>query len=476
MDKHTKIIATVSDKRCDVEFIRSLYKAGMNVVRMNTAHLDFEGLDKIVNNTRQVSDKIALLIDTKGPEIRTTKCINNLSVKIGDTIILKGSPNEDSTEKCINVSYPKIAEDVEVGSHLLIDDGEVDLIVKEKGADGLICEVLNSGVVGSRKSVNVPGVRINLPSLTQRDISYVKYAIENDIDFIAHSFVRNAQDCIAIQDILDEYDSAVKIIAKIENQEGVENIDDILRHVHGIMVARGDLGIEIPQEKIPLLQRQLIRKCVESKKPVIVATQMLHSMIDNPRPTRAEVTDVANAIYYRTDAIMLSGETAYGKYPVESVATMSKIAKEVEKAKDSRNDIPVDLVKHDITAYLADTAVEASKELNIKTVMTDSLTGKTARYLAAFRGHLSVIALCYNKRVGRELALSYGVFPRLTEAGSSKKEIMHNTLVKLQKKRNLADEDLVAYLGGSFGIGGGTTYLEIITVTGLLNKVDRYVD
>ena len=240
------------------------------------------------------------------------------------------------------------------------------------------------------------------------------------------------------------------------------------------MVARGDLAIEIGQEKIPLVQRQLIRKCVEAKKPVIVATQMLHSMIKHPRPTRAEVTDIANAIYYRTDAIMLSGETAYGKYPVEAVATMASIAKEVELAKDARNDIPVDLVKNDITAYLADTAVKASKELPIKAVLTDSLTGKTARYLAAFRGPQPVVALCYNKRVGRELALSYGVFPRLTEPGSSKGEIMRKTVDKLKKKEILDDNDLVTYLGGSFGIGGGTTYLEIITVKGLVNKIDRY--
>lgn len=476
MNKYTKIVATVSDLRCEVDFVRKLYNAGMNVVRMNTAHLDYNGLDKIIGNVRQVSDTIALLIDTKGPEVRTTVCDENISLKAGQKIVIVGAPNEKTTKDRICVSYEKIAEDVVVGSHILFDDGEIALVVKENKNNQLTCEVLNNGVLGSRKSVNVPGVRINLPSLTDKDLLNIDYAIENDIDFIAHSFVRNAQDVKDIQDILDAKNSKVKIIAKIENQEGVENIDEILEVVHGVMVARGDLGIEIPQEKIPLVQRQLIRKCVEAKKPVIIATQMLHSMIKNPRPTRAEVTDVANAIYYRTDAIMLSGETAYGDYPVEAVKTMSEIAAEVEAAKDSRNDIPVDVVKHDITAYLADTAVQASKELNIKAVLTDSLTGKTARYLAAFRGAMPVVALCYNKRVGRELALSYGVFPHQTETGSSKREIMHNTIMKLKEKEVLGDDDLVAYLGGSFGIGGGTTYLEIITVEGLLNKIERYVD
>lgn len=476
MNKYTKIVATISDQRCEVDFVRDLFKAGMNVVRMNTAHLDYEGLDRIVNNVRQVSDTIALLIDTKGPEIRTTVSDDNITLSSGQSIVITGSPSEKSTKDRICVSYEKMAEDVSIGSHILFDDGEISLLVKDRKGNDLICEVLNNGVLGSRKSVNVPGVRINLPSLTQKDLLNIDYAIENDIDFIAHSFVRNAQDVKEIQDLLDAKNSKVKIIAKIENQEGVENIDEILEVVHGVMVARGDLGIEIPQEKIPLVQRQLIRKCVEAKKPVIVATQMLHSMIKNPRPTRAEVTDVANAIYYRTDAVMLSGETAYGDYAVEAVTTMSKIAAEVEAAKDSRNDIPVDVVKHDITAYLADTAVKASKELNIKAVLTDSLTGKTARYLAAFRGNMPVVALCYNKRVGRELALSYGVFPHLTESGSSKSEIIHNSLMKLKEREVLGDDDLVAYLGGSFGIGGGTTYLEIITVEGLLNKIDRYVD
>lgn len=477
MKKHTKIVATVSDLRCDVDFVKKLYKAGMNVVRMNTAHVDFEGLDRLVSNVREVSEKIALLMDTKGPEIRTTKCEDgDIHLKTGEKVIIKGNPKGLSNKDVICVSYADITNDVGVGSHILFDDGEIDIVVEEVQGNELHCEVLNNGVLGSRKSVNVPGVRINLPSLTERDLEFIHYAIEKDIDFIAHSFVRNAQDVLAIQEILDAHDSQIKIIAKIENQEGVENIDEILEVVHGVMVARGDLGIEIPQERIPLVQRQLIRKCVEAKKPVIVATQMLHSMIKNPRPTRAEVTDVANAIYYRTDAIMLSGETAYGNYPIEAVKTMSSIAKEVEAAKDSRNDIPVEVFKDDITAYLADTAAKASMELPIKAVLTDSLTGKTARYLAAFRGSLPVMAMCYNKRVGRELALSYGVFPRLTEPGSSKSEIIQKTVRKLQKKEVLGNEDLVAYLGGSFGIGGGTTYLEITTVEGLLNKVDRYVD
>ncbi|TAJ15708.1 pyruvate kinase [Marinilabiliaceae bacterium JC017] len=476
MKKFTKIVATVSDQRCEVDFVRSLYKAGMNVVRMNTAHVDFEGIARVVNNVREVSDKIALLVDTKGPEIRTTVSDAAIELKAGETVRLKGDPDCKTTKECICVSYPGFVGDLSVGSLILIDDGEIGLEVKGKEEDYLVCEVGNNGELGSRKSINVPGVRINLPSLTEKDKSFIKWSAENEVDYIAHSFVRSKDDVLEVQNELDKYNSPIKIIAKIENQEGVEKLEEILAHVHGVMIARGDMGIEIPQEKIPGIQRRMIRKCVEAKKPVIVATQMLHSMIKNPRPTRAEVTDVANAIYYRTDAIMLSGETAYGDYPVEAVKTMSQIAREVEASKDSKNDIPVDIVKHDITAYLADTAVKALKELDIKAIITDSLSGRTARYLAAFRGSCPVFGLCYNKRIGRELALSYGVFPKIMEAGKNKSDILKKTLKKLKKKDFLNDDDLVAYLGGSFGVGGGTTYLEIITVKRLLKKVESYID
>lgn len=473
MKKFTKIVATISDRHCEVDFLKKLYKSGMNVVRLNTAHQDFEGVLKVITNVRQVSDKIAVLIDTKGPEIRTTVSDGDIALNAGDTIKVKGDIEGKSNRECICVSYGSFVDDLPIGGDILIDDGEIALKVLSKEDGYLICEVMNDGVIGSRKSVNVPGVRINLPSVTEKDRKFIKFAAENNIDFVAHSFVRNKEDVIEVQQILNEMESPMKIIAKIENQEGVENLEEILEHVHGVMVARGDLGIEIPQEKIPGIQRKMIRMCVEAKKPVIVATQMLHTMIKNPRPTRAEVTDVANAIYYRTDAIMLSGETAYGNYPIESVKTMAKIAKEVEASKDSRNDIPVPKDEQDVTAYLADTAVNASKLLELKAVLTDSLTGKTARYLAAFRGICPVFALCYNQNVGRQLALSYGVFPRMMEEGANKKDILKKTLKKLMKKDVLGENDLVAYLGGSFGIGGGTTYLEIITVKALLKKVEK---
>src|SRR5574344_235735 len=409
--KQTKIVASISDRRCDTGFIRELFDAGMNVVRMNTAHASADGIRTIISNTRAVSRHIGILIDTKGPEVRSTGNDEPIQYRIGEKVRIYGNPDKDTTHDEVNLSYPNIAEDVNVGDDILFDDGELDMKVVGKEGNCLIVEVQNDGKLGSHKSVNVPGAHIDLPALTEKDKKNILLAIEQDIDFIAHSFVRNREDVLAVQRILDEHHSDIKIISKIENQEGVDNIDEIIEASYGIMIARGDLGIEVPIERIPGIQRQIIRKCVQAKKPVIVATQMLHTMINNPRPTRAEVTDIANAIYYRTDALMLSGETAYGKYPVEAVKTMAKITAQAEKDKLSENDIhiPLDDSSNDVTAFLAKQAVKSTSKLNIRAIITDSFSGRTARNIAAFRGKYPVLAICYKEKTMRHLALSYGV-------------------------------------------------------------------
>ncbi|BEG99850.1 pyruvate kinase [Bacteroides sedimenti] len=477
MKKHTKIVASISDRRCDVDFLSKLYDAGMNVVRMNTAHAGVEGLEQIINNVRTVSNKIAILIDTKGPEVRTTACAEPIPFKVGERVRIVGNPDAETTHECIAVSYPNFVHDISEGSEVLLDDGDLDLHVVKKYDDYLEAEVMNETTLGSRKSVNVPGVRINLPSLTEKDRKNILYAIEKDIDFIAHSFVRNKQDVLDIQKILDEHKSKIKIIAKIENQEGVDNIDEILEVAYGVMIARGDLGIEVPQEKIPGIQRSLIRKCVLAKKPVIVATQMLHTMINNPRPTRAEVTDVANAIYYRTDALMLSGETAYGKYPVEAVKTMAAIIEEAEKGKLEENDIRIPLPTDtlDVTAFLAKQAVKATAKLKIRAIFTDSYSGRTARNLAAFRGKYPVLAICYNEKTMRQLALSYGVLPIYQEEKPNAQAYFFAALKLLMSQGRVNEDDMVAYLSGSFGEGGGTTFLEINKVRDILKNADKYL-
>lgn len=475
--KQTKIVASVSDLRCDQDFIRKLFLAGMNVVRMNTAHATPDGLRKIISNVRAVSPHIGIMIDTKGPEVRTTGIAAPIEFHTGDVVKIFGRPEMDSDHEILNVSYPNITEDVKVGDDLLLDDGLIDMKVIENTGPMLVAEVQNDGVLGSHKSVNVPGEHIDLPALTEKDKRNILLAIDEDIDFIAHSFVRSKEDVMAVQKILDEHHSDIKIISKIENREGVDNIDEIIDASYGIMVARGDLGIEVPIEEIPGIQRMIIQKCVQKKKPVIVATQMLHTMINNPRPTRAEVTDIANAIYSNTDAVMLSGETASGKYPVEAVQTMARIAEQAEKDKQlgfvRTFDIPLS-DNCDQREFLAKSAIEATRKLGVKGIITDSETGQTARNLAAFRGPNPVLAICYHEKLQRLLNLSYGVTPIYQKKHISSQYIFLAAIRMLRQKGYLGVDDKIAYLSGSFGTGGGTTFLEINKVREVFDKSYKF--
>ncbi|KAF5082502.1 Pyruvate kinase [anaerobic digester metagenome] len=468
MLKKTKIVATISDARCDVEFIRQLFDAGMNVVRLNTAHQNLDQAKKVIDNVREVSERIAILIDTKGPEIRTSS--NGVAFKVteGTQVLVKGNPSGVSCEGCLYVSYEGIVNEVPVGSSLLIDDGDIELSVVEKMPDALVCKTVNHGTIKNRKSVNIPNVRINLPSVSDKDRQFVKFAIDNKVDFIAHSFVRNSNDVKEIKALIDEHNSPIKIIAKIENQEGVDNIDEILDHTYGIMVARGDLGIEIPAERIPVIQRKIVKKCIEAKKPVIIATQMLHTMIENPRPTRAEVSDIANAIYQRTDAIMLSGETAYGQYPLESVQLMTRVAQEIERVLDPDVNTNIVRINNEITATLARSAVRACTSLPIKAIVVDSLTGRTGRYLAAFRGKIPVYAMCYRENVMRELALSYGVLAEYMEPRDSRDGFLSHTITHMVSQGRITLDDMVLVIGGSFGPSNGASFMEISKASALV--------
>ena len=468
--KQTKIVASISDRRCDVDFIRQLFDAGMNIVRMNTAHATQDGIRQIIRNTRAVSKHIGILIDTKGPEIRTTDTEKPIDYKTGDVVKIFGRPEMNTEHDILNLSYENFANDVHVGDDILFDDGAIDMKVIGINGPAVVAQVQNDGQLGAHKSVNVPGVHIDLPALTEKDKRNILLAIDEDIDFIAHSFVRSKEDVLAVQKILDEHNSDIKIISKIENQEGVDNIDEIIEASYGIMIARGDLGIEVPIEKIPGIQRRIIDKCIKAKKPVIVATQMLHTMIHNPRPTRAEVTDIANAIFYRTDALMLSGETASGKYPLEAVQTMARIAEQAEKDKSPVNDIdPMEEGVIDQKLFLAHAAIEATQKLGVKGIITDGETGQTARDLAAFRGPNPVLAICYKEKLQRWLNLSYGVIPIVQKDQISTKAMFTAAVRMLRQKGYLEAEDKIAYLSGSFGEGGGTTFVEI-------NKVRKIFD
>ena len=465
--KQTKIVCSISDRRCDVDFIRGLFNAGMNVVRMNTAHATPDGIRSIIRNTRAVSPHIGILIDTKGPEVRTTDVESPIEYKTGDVVRIFGRPEMNTTHDIINVSFPDFAKDVKVGDIILFDDGAIGMKVMGIEGPAVYVEVQNDGVLGAHKSVNVPGEHIDLPALTEKDKRNINLAIEEDIDFIAHSFVRSADDVHAVQKILDERHSDIKIISKIENQEGVDNIDEIINASYGIMVARGDLGFEVPVEKIPGIQRMIIRKCVERHKPVIVATQMLHTMITNPRPTRAEVTDIANAIYSNTDALMLSGETASGKYPLEAVKTMAAVAEQAENDRNSFDAMyNVPLNEHcSQREFLSHSAIESTRLLGIEGIITASKSGYTARCLATYRGPKPILAICYNDKLQRWLNLSYGIIAVRQKEKASSGEIFNAALRMLRQKGYVTNEDKVAYLSGALdSLGDGTTLLEMIKV------------
>ena len=460
--KKTKIICTISDINCDVDFIRELYENGMNVARINSAHATIEGAQKVVDNIRAVSDKIAILVDTKGPEVRLTAMQNAVGfvMKEGDCVTIRNGKDCFSDHKTLYTNCETFVQDVPEGSDILIDDGSIELKVISKDEDSLVCKVQNNGVIKGKKSVNVPNVHISLPALTEKDKVFVKWAIDSDIDFIAHSFVRTKEDLIEIQNILDEHKSHLKIISKIENQQGIDNLDQILSHSYGVMIARGDLGVEIAAEKIPMIQKTIVQKCRARKKPVIVATQMLHSMIENPRPTRAEVTDVANAIFQSTDAIMLSGETASGKYPIEAVKTMSAIALEAEESIDTNLEVSLESIAKPIAAVLARSLVKATQEIPVKAIIFDTWTGRTGRYLAEFRPKVPIYAMCYNAFTMRELALTYDIYCYKFDITGTKEGFVQNSLKILLEDGKISKGDLVSFIGGSFNDELGATYME----------------
>ena len=467
MDKRTKIVATISDLNSSREFLTKLFAEGVNVVRINTAHQKIETTKQIIDSIRDIDSSIAIMIDTKGPEVRTSSYGSSMDVETGDKIFIKGDFNGESGNNVLYVNYDFFVRDVAVDDCVLIDDGDIALRVVDKDSEKLHCVVENSGTIKNKKGVNVPNVKLHLPVISEKDEQFIKLAIQNKIDFIAHSFVQHADDIKAVRKILDANNSNIKIIAKIENQAGVDNIDNIVVEADGIMVARGDLGIEIPVEKIPIIQRKLVKESIKNSKMVIVATQMLHSMIHNPRPTRAEVNDVATAVFEKADALMLSGETANGEYPLQSVAVMRKIIKEVENALE-KFPIKTPPLDNDILSVLSNSAVVACNTLDIKAIVVDTISGRTARHISSYRGKIPVYAFCYNDYTTRHLALSFGVKAYYIDAGKSRDHFLRDTIEYLVNKRHISLYDKVVVIGGSFGPTNGATFMEISTAQKLL--------
>jgi pyruvate kinase len=466
--KLTKILATISSSNCSEEFLRALHDAGMDAVRLNTAHITTEEAASVVRNIRATSDRIGIVIDTKGPEVRTREIEKPIPIETGETIrIVRAMPT--GNEFC--VSYPQFIDEVPEGACILIEDGTIELEVVQKNSDDLVCMAKNAGRIAVKKNVNVPSVRLNLPSLSGRDEEFIRFAARHEVDFIAHSFVRNREDIRAVQEILNAEGSSVKIIAKIENTEGVDHLDEILEVCAGVMIARGDLGVEVPFERLPIIQKRIIQTCARRAKVVITATQMLHTMIENPRPTRAEVSDVANAVFDGTDVLMLSGETANGKYPLEAVNAMAKIACEAETQRPKGWKLDTEDTSNPTRAYFARAAAQAYQDVPVKAIVADSESGRIARLVSSYRPSVPIYVKSPNIRTVRELSLTYGVFAQFQPRQPNTDQLISQSVRSLLNQGVIAAEDVVVVVGGTPGLSGTTNFLVINSVAQCLQEV-----
>ena len=467
-EKRTKIVCTLGPASDSEEILTKLVESGLNVCRFNFSHGSHEEHKARLDTVKKVREKlnkpIAILLDTKGPEIRTGQFSDpEVLLEEGNKFTITMKDVMGTKEMC-TVSYKDLAKDVKSEDMILIDDGLVGLRVKEVNGDDIVCIVENSGIVKNHKGVNVPGVKINLPALTEKDVKDIEFGIEQGIDFIAASFVRKASDVLAIREILEKNNAIdIKIISKIENQEGVDNLDEIIKVSDGIMVARGDLGVEIPTEEMPIVQKTMIKKCNEAGKPVITATQMLDSMIRNPRPTRAEVTDVANAIYDGTDAIMLSGETAAGKYPVDAVKIMATIAKRTEKTLNYDEILKNSFTREkSVTDAISYSTCSTAVALDASAIVTATSSGHTARMVSKFRPQAPIVAATISEIAMRQLSLSWGVYPVKAELGSNTDDVIDYSIKSAKKLGYLNDGELVVITAGvPAGISGTTNLIKV---------------
>ena len=454
--RSTKIICTMGPNTDKKTVMKSLVKNGMNVARFNFSHGDHEEQRERMNllkNVREELDRpVAILLDTKGPEIRTGLLEGGKKVTLreGSEFILYTEEMTGNETGCC-VTYPGLAKDVKPGDRILIDDGLIELKVKQIKSGNIVCHVENGGELGERKGVYVPNVKVKLPAVTEKDIDDILFGIQQDIDFIAASFIRSAKGVKEIRKILKEnHAEHISIIAKIENAEGVENIDEIIEASDGIMVARGDLGVEIPAQEVPHIQKMIIKKCNERYVPVITATQMLDSMIRNPRPTRAEVADVANAIYDGTDAVMLSGETAAGKYPIEALKMMNEIAENTEQYVDYEKYIHHRTMyeQSKISSAIGIASVRTARNIGAACIVTPTMSGKTARLISNFRPSMPIYAVTPNEMVQHKMQLYWGVIPLKGYIKDTTENIIVNAMETIKRKRLVKKGQTVVITAG----------------------------
>ncbi len=484
--RRTKIICTLGPATDDRAVLKSMMQSGMNVARLNFSHGDHQDHLTRMNAVKELRQElglpIALMLDTRGPEIRVKTFKDGCAeIKTGDSFTLTTNDVDGDSER-VSITYPELPSELKEGSRILIDDGLIELEAKSFTETDIVCRVINGGLLRNRKSINLPDTHIEMPYMNEFDRRDIIFGAQQDVDFVAGSFVRSAYDVLEIKKVLEEAGAAdVKIIAKIENREGVNNIDEILTISDGIMVARGDMGVEIALEELPKIQKMLIKKCYAAGKIAITATQMLESMITNPRPTRAEVTDIANAIHDGTSAIMLSGETAAGRHPVESVATMAKIAETTEESIDYKKLFYENTLTSEIsiTNAISHATCTTALDLGAAAIITVTQSGYTARMISKFRPDCPIIAPTMNERNYRQLALSWGVIPVRSRRCSSTDELF-DYAVEVAKSTSLVDDgDVVVITGGApVGISGTTNILKVHLVGNILvqgnsiNKLD----
>ncbi|WP_246941146.1 pyruvate kinase [Bacillus pinisoli] len=476
--RKTKIVCTIGPASETVEKLVQLIEAGMNVARLNFSHGDFEEHGARIQNIREAAKQtgktVGILLDTKGPEIRTHTFENGSAELVAGEKVTLSMEEVVGTASRFSISYPGLIHDVKEGSRILLDDGLIELKVIGIGNKEIHTEIQNSGTIKNKKGVNVPNVKVNLPGMTDKDANDIRFGIEQGVDFIAASFVRRASDVLEIRELLEENQAShIHIVPKIENQEGVDNIEEILEVSDGLMVARGDLGVEIPAEEVPLVQKELIKRCNALGKPVITATQMLDSMQRNPRPTRAEASDVANAIFDGTDAIMLSGETAAGSYPVEAVKTMHNIASRAEQAlhyKDilqNRSRISGTTITDAIGQSVAHTALN----LNVSAIVTPTESGHTARMISKYRPKAPIIAVTSEEGVSRKLALVWGVTAQIGEKATTTDDMLE---ISVQESINSGlvkyGETIVITAGVPVGESGTTNIMKVHVVGDIITK------
>lgn len=469
--KKTKIVCTIGPKTESVEMLKKLLENGMNVMRLNFSHGDYEEHGNRIKNFRQAMSETglrgAILLDTKGPEIRTIALQDkkDVSIQAGQKFTFTTDKTFIGNSEKVAVTYENFARDLKVGDIVLVDDGLIELEVQEIIENEVVCIAKNNGELGENKGVNLPGVSVSLPALAEKDIKDLKFGCENNVDFVAASFIRKAEDVREVRKVLHENGGdRIFIISKIENQEGLNNFDEILAESDGIMVARGDLGVEIPVEDVPFAQKMMIEKCNKAGKIVITATQMLDSMIKNPRPTRAEANDVANAIIDGTDAIMLSGETAKGKYPVEAVEVMKKIALKTDPTippfyiKDKN-------LKMDITSAVAEGTADIGEALKAKLIVVATESGRAARDMRRYFPTATILAITNNEKTANQLMLTRGVVPYV-DASPKTLEDFFVLAERIAKKLNLVENNdiIVATCGESVFIQGTTNSIKVIQV------------